>query len=567
MKTQFSFFTLQNSRILLALGLLFAAVCPAIAGDESYADKLTHARLFAGQRLVWVGQTTPSEAESKELWDAFGVGRNKTFDDAVNGLETFINAHPNSPWVPSLRANMGVYYKDNGYFTHALDDWQAAWDATCQMHDVNGVKVADYTLVNWLHLLSSLGRTEKMKELLDQTKDRRILGQYQTWYHQEKVAYETMILDPKISYRCGTFALYTVAQVLTGTNYVRQIWEQPSPETGFSMAALMMFAESNHLNMAAVEREGGDQLVVPSVVHWKQNHYAAIVAQKGDLYKVVDPTFRMSRWISANAINSECSGQFLVSAAAVPEGWRTLTPTETSQIFGKGFISYMDPPPCGAGDAGGGGGGPGGGGGGPGGGGGGPGGGMGGGGGGFGFGGRSGGGGSGGGGAGGSGVSCPRICGPGSQGNGNGNSNNNTNSSCGCSGMPNWTVMEPWCDVWLTDEPVAYQPSKGPPISFKLIYWAEGGAYDNWEQDLDLNGYMGNFGFNWTCSWFSYMRPNDPVGDDFTLYAGDGGMRIYTNFDGTSPEFGKRTRCLTDTNSAGTIVGYTILYPSGAEDV
>ena len=50
------------------------------------------------------------------------------------------------------------------------------------------------------------------------------------------------------------------------------------------MAALMALVESNHLNMAAVERTEGDELIVPCVVHWKENHYAAIIAQKGDLY-------------------------------------------------------------------------------------------------------------------------------------------------------------------------------------------------------------------------------------------------------------------------------------------
>jgi hypothetical protein len=205
------------------------------------------------------------------------------------------------------------------------------------MTDLKGRQVADFTLVNWLQLLASLGRTETMKSLFDETQHRKIYAPFGGLYEQCRNAYAIMLKHPEFSYRCGTYALDAVAQVLTGTNYFNQIWKQPSPKTGFSMSSLVALAQSNHLNIVAAERTAGDELVVPSVVHWKQNHYAAIIGKEGEWYKVVDPTFRMSKWLTADAINNECSGQFLVAAKQMPSDWRELGSAETAQIYGKGY--------------------------------------------------------------------------------------------------------------------------------------------------------------------------------------------------------------------------------------
>ena len=35
-------------------------------------------------------------------------------------------------------------------------------------------------------------------------------------------------------------------------------------------------------------------------------------------------------------------------------------------------------------------------------------------------------------------------------------------------GMPVWRVSEPYMNLWVDDEPLGYQPSRGPRVSFKL---------------------------------------------------------------------------------------------------
>jgi ABC-type bacteriocin/lantibiotic exporter with double-glycine peptidase domain len=52
--------------------------------------------------------------------------------------------------------------------------------------------------------------------------------------------------------------------------------------------------------LVPVARNSGDELVVPSVIHFRQDHYAAIIAKKGDSYEVVDPTFGNRKWLTTS---------------------------------------------------------------------------------------------------------------------------------------------------------------------------------------------------------------------------------------------------------------------------
>ena len=134
--------------------------------------------------------------------------------------------------------------------------------------------------------------------------------------------------------------------------------------------------------------------------------------------------------------------------------------------------------------------------------------------------------------------------------------------------------MEPWCDLWVVDEPLAYQPAHGQRISFKLYNTSGVINYLLNFPDSDpyylMTYYQCLLGPNWYNSWFSCMIPDnaDPsLLVHVTLIAPGGGVRIYTNFDGTMPEFSTNTRLLMETNATGDIIGFRLLYPSGAEDV
>ena len=79
------------------------------------------------------------------------------------------------------------------------------------------------------------------------------------------------------------------------------------------------------------------------MVHWKEDHYAAIVELKSGFYKVLDPTFGDIRWLKPEEIQEETTGYFMVPRAKLPASWRVVPASETDRIFGRGIaISIAD---------------------------------------------------------------------------------------------------------------------------------------------------------------------------------------------------------------------------------
>jgi hypothetical protein len=147
---------------LASFALVSAKPRAAVSNSEELADKISHARIFS-QPLLWTGATPPTADESQELFEAAGLGSSKSPLNTIGGLESFVKAHPDSSWTPSLWANLAAYYRGKGLYSRALDYWQKAWQATKDLPDANGRMVADYTVANCTHLLSSLGRVEQLE--------------------------------------------------------------------------------------------------------------------------------------------------------------------------------------------------------------------------------------------------------------------------------------------------------------------------------------------------------------------------------------------------------------------
>jgi len=116
------------------------------------------------------------------------------------------------------------------------------------------------------------------------------------------------------------------------------------------------------LNLRAMRRNQGQELIVPSVIHWRQNHYAAILDQQQGAYLVNDPTFGEPRFLLPEVINEEASGVFLVPAGMQKPAWTELAKAEAETIRGKGlpnnirdgqdkgcrrnFAGQIECPPC-----------------------------------------------------------------------------------------------------------------------------------------------------------------------------------------------------------------------------
>ncbi len=90
-------------------------------------------------------------------------------------------------------------------------------------------------------------------------------------------------------------------------------------------------------------REKDAAFVVPSVVHLKVDHFAAITRQEGDRYLLQDSTFGNDVWVTREALEAETSGYFLVPAGELAHGWRAVEAQEGETVWGKGLTVTNDP--------------------------------------------------------------------------------------------------------------------------------------------------------------------------------------------------------------------------------
>jgi RHS repeat-associated protein len=123
--------------------------------------------------------------------------------------------------------------------------------------------------------------------------------------------------------------------------------------------------------------------------------------------------------------------------------------------------------------------------------------------------------------------------------------------------MPHWWVDEPYVNLWLTDEPLGYQPAQGDRISLALNYNQQG-------MPAPTNAF--NLGPLWGCSWLSCVYDVDSNGVAGQYLPGGGGA--YSNVvDGVTPQFSNWSLWsrLTDTN--GNLSGFLIKYANGGRDL
>jgi YD repeat-containing protein len=513
----------------------------------SWTDRVMPSRIF-GESLMWVGKEPPSEAESKALYELVTViteqlqnqlmpaglknheGIAKSFkslpiDYAV--LEQFIQTYPDSAWTPCLRANLGKYYRKQGRYTLALQRWELAWAATKHLGGPSK-RVADFTLAHWTSLLASLGRVDTLRKLFDETKNRPLDGGYlQQMFDAAREGYQAMLVHPGSSFQCGNYALHQLAHALNRTNFLAplgsespavKLLEVPSPSGGFTLKALAELADHNGLDLVAVKRpcaakdstfdipHSSFQLVVPSIVHWRQNHYAAIVAEHGGLYRVVDQTFGEPAWLTPEAINAEASGYFMVPKERVPEGWEHVQTEQLALVHGKGAPNSIkdenDQHEC-------------------------------------------------------------KLAG-----------SNGTECETNCTGMVRWWVSEPYISLWLEDEPLGYQPSRGPRLALRLSFK---------QRNTRPSTQFGfSFGNNWECSWMSSIGVDNfqatNVGGfqtnviyDATVYLPGGGVQRHSvsnqpiEFSGTN--YYSQTSLKPILNSSLQLIGVERIFPDGARDV
>jgi YD repeat-containing protein len=459
------------SRMLAGVFLIHACLCHAKENPLSVASQIAGRQIFQAP-IDWVGVEEPPTTESEALLAAIGKFDQGGLETGIEALESFIAANPGSAWSPSLHMNLAEYYRGGGGYSRALTHWEKAWNATKSDKAIRSKRVSTRSIAQWTRLLASLGEKDQLSRLFAELDQLQLpLGSYGSFVQGTREGLTAMIFRPEMTYRCGSFALGHLAKELhTDGTIIDALFAMPSPDGGFHMDQLVSLAQSNGLPLVAVRRPAGEPIIIPSVIHWKLNHYAAILDKKDNRYHVMDPTFGGDVWMSMATIDDEASGAFLVPKDKAPPGWQRLSQAECSGIYGKGQPNIISddedpgPDPCDPDEE-------------------------------------------------------DSNCDPPSSNDGaSGGDDPPPPPPCDC-GMPIWKISEPYITLWLEDTPLLYRLSNQKWMGLKMRYKHTGEFKGN---------YISSFGDKWECNFLSYLTLSTNNLAYYTNHMAGGGVQAYS---------------------------------------
>jgi len=304
-------------------------------------EELIGARVFE-EPLVPIGGE-PSVVENAGLAAALLAYANRGGPDDFASLTGFLEAHPDSPWRAALLAGLGFEYYNTAHYSLALEAWKKALAQPTKATNVEGRIVLARAAEELASLYARLGCMSELEALLKPFGNR---GSEKI--NRVRESLWMMRNKPGLSFRCGPLALQSILlsndQLFNScsTNALVVISKATSTTNGFALTQVAALARKIGLNYQMAFREEDGEFIVPSIVHWRVGHYAAIVRQAGDRYLVEDPTFSTSVWATRQALEAETSGYFLIPPGDLPPGWRNVDVQEGASVWGKGAPPFSD---------------------------------------------------------------------------------------------------------------------------------------------------------------------------------------------------------------------------------
>ena len=455
---------------LTGAGLALAAAAPTAPVDTATVIQAAHFE----EPLV--PAAAPSAAENAALLQVLQTYRTQPAKDDFSGFEAFLKAYPQSPWQVALRADMGLLYYHYGYFSRALDNWDAAWKAGRADTDPRMKALVDRVAGELLRMHARLGHADAIEALIADIGDRHLTGQATEELTGAKEGLYIFRHNPGIGYLCGPMALKNLLLALgRPADQVHFLDDYRSGPQGVSLAEVATLAGTAKLDFHLVHRDADQPIPIPSVVHWKVSHFAAIVGEENGRYHIKDPTFGHDLWVTRGALDSEASGYYLALGKQDLGPWRLVAAAEASHVRGMGYTQDNDPdddtpddPDC---DCGGG-------------------------------------------------SNASGMSGPGEADSGDEDV-----------GLTRYAFTEMLNSLKLQDSPVGYVPPKGPPVPVTL-------TYNQREASQPANFSFYNVSPKWSLNWLAYIQ-DDPtnVGGNVTRIVGGGGSITETGYNAATGAF------------------------------
>ncbi|HEY9684985.1 MAG TPA: RHS repeat-associated core domain-containing protein [Oculatellaceae cyanobacterium] len=306
--------------------------------------ELSSARLFFETLVPMSG--APEAGENEALGSALKTYHDTKDKEDVSALTDFIAHHPKSRWTPSIELNAGLQKFHSGYLNEAMELWHNAWEAGKQEKSPGAAEIASRSFAHLVLVNARLGRLTELQKYFAEAKDRHFYGSDLEMVKSAQDGMWFLRNTPESAYKCGPLAVNTLSLLkspkLGTTDFVKKV---NSTKDGTNLAQLKDWADQAKLKYQLAKRDAGAPVLIPCVMHWSANHFAAIISKSNNHYVVKDPTFDTDATVAikADVLDKESDGYFLVPEGPLPNGWHSIDKTEAAKVWGKGYASFRDP--------------------------------------------------------------------------------------------------------------------------------------------------------------------------------------------------------------------------------
>lgn len=278
-------------------------------------------------------------APEPDLLEALGAYSLQDAPDQVEPLEDYLRQRPDSPWRASLNLNLGMVLGRTGWPSRAMDHYRKTWMAARTETTAVGRDLADQAVTEWMWLCVKAGDDATLARLLAEARTRPMRGAAAQRRLDAERALYAMRKEAKF-YLCGPTALATVRRFLEPGRPVdpRDVKDTiPGPE-GTSLFQLAMMASHWGIPLQMARRQPGAKILVPSVMHWKVGHWAAVLEEVDGRFRVQEDVLEETIWVRREALDAETTGFVLAPQVALPEGWSRVGAEEGRGVFGRGRV-------------------------------------------------------------------------------------------------------------------------------------------------------------------------------------------------------------------------------------
>jgi RHS repeat-associated protein len=264
----------------------------------------------------------------------------------VEMLENFLNKLPKSRWYAAVALNVAEIRYEQGYLSVSRAYWTDIWNQTKDETRPLQKRIADEAISRLLMLDARLGKTDELVRILAEIKSRPMFGTPELRVHQAKDGLLTQQKRPSRSFKCGPYSVNSLLNIGRKTSTLNHdVDKTDSTKDGTNLAQVKDLADKVGLHYQLAHRQSNADFPVPSVIHYKENHFAAITEAHNGLYHVTDPTFdeKGSTWVSSKALLAETDGFALLPDGSLPSGWESLSKADAAKVWGKGFVGTYNP--------------------------------------------------------------------------------------------------------------------------------------------------------------------------------------------------------------------------------